>query len=106
MGQVGAVGRAGDRAVDRPESEPLAGVIARLTDAAVVQHQRLAALAFQEQFAIIGPGQGAAQHGQRPVAVQPGVEWGKGGGGVFGTMRKGHAAFLVDDAPRRLRGCP
>ena len=40
--------------LDRAQAETLRGVIGRLLEPAIVEHQRLGLLVFQEQFAVVG----------------------------------------------------
>ena len=75
------------------------GAVARVAQPAVVEDQRLRYGPFQEQLAILGPGKGIAQDGQRPVAVQvggKGIEAGTAHGGnvvlVSAALRPGRAA--------------
>ena len=57
MGDLAGMGVAGGLARHRPQPETERGVGTRRADAAVLQGQRLALPVFEEQFAVIGPGQ-------------------------------------------------
>ena len=47
--------RVADRVVlDRAQAKPLRGVVGRLLQPAIVEHQRFGLAVFQEQFAVVG----------------------------------------------------
>ena len=94
------VGRAGDRAfrhlggvgvADRlvlhgAQPEALVGVVGRLLEAAVVPHQHLGLLVFEEQFAVVGAFKAAVDQLADAHAVEAGaIE--EGGVGVHENLR-------------------
>lgn len=68
------------------QSKPLRGVVGRLLQPPVVEHQRFGLAVFQEQFAVVGTGKAARDLVANLVAVEIGaVEQG-------GCGRVGHAS--------------
>ena len=51
---VGGMGIADRLVLHRAQAEALRGVVGRLLEAAVVEHQRFRLAVFQEQFAVVG----------------------------------------------------
>ena len=51
---LGGVGVADRLVLDRAQAESLVGIVGRLLEAAVVEHQHLGLRVFEEQFAIVG----------------------------------------------------
>ena len=80
--EVGGM-RIADRLVlDRAQPEALGGVVGRLLQAAVVEHQHLGLAVFEEQFAVVGAFEAVGEVAAGGVAVEAGaVEEGGGGGG-------------------------
>ena len=71
--QIGGV-RIADRLVlDRAQAEALRGVVGRLLEPAIVEGQRLGLPVFQEQFAVVGAVQPAADRLADLVAVEAGA---------------------------------
>ena len=70
----------------RAQAKPLRGVIGGGLDAPVIQHQRLRAAAFEEQFAILGAGKRAAQDGQGLALVKMGLEGAEAVGGHWQSL--------------------
>ena len=66
--------RVADRVVlDRAQAEPLRGVVGRLLEPAIVEHQRFGLAVFEEQFAVIGAGKPARHFMTHGVAVEIGA---------------------------------
>ncbi len=88
-----------DRVVlDGAQSKALRGVVGRLLQPAVVEHQRFGLAVFQKQFAIIGAGQASRHFVADVIAVEIGAVEQGGGGGT------GHAdsEFNADIRPFRV----
>ena len=82
--------RIADRlALDGAQPEPLRGVVGRLLEAAVVEHQRLGLAVFEEQLAVVGAFEAARQMQLRGArAVEAGaVERGRMGAGSVRRVR-------------------
>src|SRR5882757_10751207 len=79
--------RIADRVVlDRAQAKTLRGVVGRLLQPPIVEHQRFGLAVFQEQFAVVGAGKPARELAANLVAVEIGaVEQG-------GCGRVGHAS--------------
>ena len=75
-----------DRLVlDRAQAETLRGVVGRLLEAAVVEHQHLGLLVFEEQFAVVGAFEAAREVAAGGVAVEAGAVEEGGVGEVMGA---------------------
>ena len=78
----------------RAQAEPLRGVVGRLFQPAIVEHQRFGLAVFQEQFAVVGAGQASRQFAANRIAVEIGaVE--QGGCGGIGHERSGLLSSCV-----------
>ena len=71
--QVGGVGIADRLVLDRAQPEALRGVEGRLLEAAIVEHQHFRLAVFQEQFAVVGAVEAAADQLTHLAAVEPGA---------------------------------
>ena len=86
--QVGGV-RVADRFVlDRAQAEALRGVVGRLLQAAVVEHQRFGLAVFEEQFAVVGAFEPAADQLPHLAAVEAGAV-DQRSGDAHGRLRQG-----------------
>ena len=66
------------------QPEALRGVVGRLLQAAVVEHQHLGLAVFEEQFAVVGAFEAARDDGATRAAVEAGaVDEGGGGRSVM-----------------------
>ena len=66
--------RVADRVVlDRAQAEALRGVVGRLLEPAIVEHQRFGLAVFEEQFAVVGAGKLARHFTTHDVAIQIGA---------------------------------
>src|SRR5205085_11351881 len=82
---VGGMGVANRFILDRAQAEALRGVVGRLLEPAVVEHQRFGLTIFEEQLAVVGAGKPARDFMADLVAVEMGaVE--ERGGGVHGVV--------------------
>jgi len=66
--------RVADRVVlDRAQPETLRGVVGRLLQPPIVEHQRFGLAVFQKQFAVVGAGQPPRQFDADGIAVEVGA---------------------------------
>ena len=77
---VGGVGIADRLVLHRAQAETLRGVVGRLLEAAIVEHQHFGLAIFQEQFAVVGAVQAAPDQLANLGFVEPGAV-DKGGNG-------------------------
>ena len=77
-------------AFDGAQAKAFGGVIAGCLDAAIVQNDGLRAFAFKVKFAILGPGQGCAQHRKRCLFVKLRLEGSERGVSHRGLSRAEH----------------
>ena len=84
----GGMGIASHLALDGAQAKAFGGVIAGCLDAAIVQNDGLRAFAFKVKFAILGPGQGCAQHRKRCLFVKLRLEGSERGVSHRGLSRE------------------
>ena len=75
------------------QAETFGRVIAGRLDPAIIEHDHFGPAAFEEQLAVVGPGECVAQDAERGIAVQQGVkgtEGGVGHGGFLGQVQRSH----------------
>ena len=73
LGNVGGMGVADRLVLDGAQPEALGGVVGRLLQPAVVEHQHLGLAVFEEQFAVVGAFEAAREVPARVLAVEPGA---------------------------------
>ena len=73
LGQVGGVGVADRLVLDGAQAEALAGVVGRLLEPPVVEHQHLGLAIFEEQLAVVGAFEAAGEVAAGVVAVEAGA---------------------------------
>src|SRR5690349_16190114 len=79
------------------QPEALRGVVGRLLQAPVVEHQRLGLAVFEKQLAVVGPFEAALEQRLGAVLVQAGASH-QAEGGV------GHESLVRDKSPIYTRG--
>ena len=103
--------RIADRlALHGAQPEPLRGVVGRLLQPAVVEHQRLGLAVFEEQLAVVGAFEAAAQKFGDACTVERGAVEQRCGGTVMALFRQEESSSPEDrrssGRSREGRECP